>query len=111
MAAFRFAAADTSGKEQSGVLEADSARVARQLLRGYVQLGGDPRFLALALASGVPFNGMFLYVLSAPVFLGTHLGLGQWQFTLMTFAMMQVGGLSGASWAARLKRNLAPFNK
>ena len=30
----------------------------------------------LALASGIPFNGMFLYVLSAPVFLGEHLGLG-----------------------------------
>ena len=33
----------------------------------------SPRFLMLALASGIPFNGMFLYVLSAPVFLGEHL--------------------------------------
>ena len=32
--------------------------------------GSDPRFLMLALASGIPFNGMFLYVLSSPVFLG-----------------------------------------
>ena len=32
-------------------------------------LGSSPKFLLLALASGVPFNGMFLYVLSAPAFL------------------------------------------
>ncbi|MEO7128520.1 MAG: Bcr/CflA family efflux MFS transporter, partial [Rhodoferax sp.] len=44
----------------------------RHLMRGYWQLGSSPSFLLLALASGVPFNGMFLYVLAAPVFLGTH---------------------------------------
>ena len=50
-----------------------SRSTSRNLLRGYWQLGGNPRFLTLALASGIPFNGMFLYVLSAPVFLGEHL--------------------------------------
>ena len=42
----------------------------RNLMQGYWQLGSSPRFLLLALASGVPFNGMFLYVLAAPEFLG-----------------------------------------
>ena len=50
------------------------------LLQGYWQLGLDPRFLLLALASSVPFNAMFLYVLSAPAFLGDILGLLPTQF-------------------------------
>ena len=31
----------------------------KHLMRGYWQLGSNPRFLLLALASGIPFNGMF----------------------------------------------------
>jgi general secretion pathway protein F len=44
MTAFRYAAADDAGKEQSGVIEADSARLARQLLRsrGLVPLIVEP---------------------------------------------------------------------
>jgi general secretion pathway protein F len=55
LAAFRFAAADVSGKEQTGVLEADSARVARQLLRGrgLIPLSVEPVFDEAATATGV----------------------------------------------------------
>ena len=66
----------------------------RNLLAGYWQLGADPRFLLLALASGVPFNGVFLYVLSAPVFLGEHLHLllivtsFLWIFFIMIFDLI-----------------------
>ncbi len=68
----------------------------RHLMRGYWQLGGDPRFLALALASGVPFNGMFLYVLSAPTFLGEHLHLPPGQF--FWFFWLAIGGIMAGAW-------------
>jgi DHA1 family bicyclomycin/chloramphenicol resistance-like MFS transporter len=51
------------------------------LMQGYWELCSNPRFLLLALASGIPFNGMFLYVLCAPEFLGTHMGLAPTQFS------------------------------
>ena len=35
------------------------------LMRAYAELLRNPRFVMLVLASGVPFNGMFLYVLSS----------------------------------------------
>ncbi|MBX3603865.1 MAG: multidrug effflux MFS transporter [Piscinibacter sp.] len=78
----------------------------RHLLRGYWQLGANPRFLMLALASGIPFNGMFLYVLSAPVFLGEllHLSPGQffWFFCL-TIAGIMAGSFLSGRLAGRIK--------
>ncbi len=71
---------------------------ARHLMRGYWDLCSDPRFLLLALASGVPFNGMFLYVLSAPAFLGDHLGLAPTQF--FWFFLLTIGGIMAGAWAS-----------
>jgi len=79
----------------------------RHLMRGYRDLCSDPRFLLLALASGVPFNGMFLYVLSAPAFLGDHLGLAPTQF--FWFFLMTIGGImAGARSSGRMAGNVAP---
>lgn len=79
----------------------------KNLLSGYWQLSSDPRFILLALASGVPFNGVFLYVLSAPVFLGEHLGLEPQQF--FWFFMLTIGGImGGATLSGRLAGRIAP---
>jgi DHA1 family bicyclomycin/chloramphenicol resistance-like MFS transporter len=61
----------------------------------------------LALASGIPFNGMFLYVLSAPVFLGDILGLAPQQF--FWFFLLNIGGImAGAMVSGRLAGKIAP---
>ncbi|HWP12717.1 MAG TPA: multidrug effflux MFS transporter [Ramlibacter sp.] len=79
----------------------------RNLMRGYWELGANPRFLLLALASGVPFNGMFLYVLAAPAFLGEHLGLTPTQF--FWFFLLTITGIMGGAWASgRLAGRIAP---
>lgn len=66
------------------------------LLRGYAQMVLSPRFVLLALASGVPFNGMFLYVLSAPAFLGEHLRLAPDEF--FWFFVLNIGGIMAGAW-------------
>ncbi len=77
------------------------------LMRGYWQLGSNPRFLLLALASGVPFNGMFLYVLAAPAFLGDHLGLAPTQF--FWFFVLTIGGIMLGAWVSgRMAGRVAP---
>jgi DHA1 family bicyclomycin/chloramphenicol resistance-like MFS transporter len=79
----------------------------RNLMRGYRQLGSNTRFLALALASGVPFNGMFLYVLSAPVFLGEYLKLAPQHFFWL-FILIILGIMSGAFLSGRLAGRITP---
>ena len=80
---------------------------ARHLLAGYWQMVKSPRFMALVVASGVPFNGMFLYVLSAPVFLGDHLHLGPTQF--FWFFCLTIGGIMAGAWVSgRLAGRIEP---
>lgn len=68
------------------------------LLRGYRELGSNDRFWLLALASGVPFNGMFLYVLSAPAFLGEHLRLAPTEF--FWFFLATIAGIVAGAWTS-----------
>ena len=79
----------------------------RNLMRGYWEMGSSARFMMLALASGIPFNGMFLYVLSAPVFLGEHLHLAPGQF--FWFFMITIAGIMGGAWlSGRLAGRIKP---
>ena len=79
----------------------------KNLMAGYWQLGSDPRFLLLALASGIPFNGMFLYILSAPVFLGEHLQLAPQQF-FWCFLITIGGIMGGAMVSGRMAGKITP---
>ncbi len=79
----------------------------RNLMRGYAQLGLSARFWLLALASAVPFNGMFLYLLSSPTFLGEVLGLAPTQF--FWFFVVTVAGVMSGAWASgRLAGKITP---
>ena len=63
--------------------------------------------VCVVLASGIPFNGMFLYVLAAPVFLGEHLQLAPTQF--FWFFVCTIGGIMGGAWlSGRLAGRIKP---
>ncbi|GAA4428016.1 multidrug effflux MFS transporter [Acidovorax lacteus] len=82
----------------------------RNLMQGYWALGSSARFVLLALASGVPFNGMFLYVLAAPAFLGEHLALGPTQF--FWFFVLTISGIMGGAWlSGRLAGRIRPYQQ
>ena len=79
------------------------------LIKGYREVGIDSRFLLLSLAVGFNFNGFFLYIVSAPVFLGQHLGLGPQQYAWL-FAPCIAGIMIGAHLSGRAAgRSPAPL--
>jgi DHA1 family bicyclomycin/chloramphenicol resistance-like MFS transporter len=67
------------------------------LWRGYQAVGINRRFLLLSLAAGFNFNAFFLYVVSAPAFLGEHLKLGPEQY-----AWLFIPSISGIMMGARI---------
>ncbi|HET9576598.1 MAG TPA: multidrug effflux MFS transporter [Usitatibacter sp.] len=76
------------------------------LLKGYEEVGINGRFLLLSLAAGFNFNAFFLYIVSAPVFLGEHLRLGPQQFAWLfipSIAGIMVGAQLSGRAAGRLK--------
>ena len=77
------------------------------LLRAYAELLRNPRFALLVLASGVPFNGLFLYVLASPEWLGSLLGLAPTQF-FWFFVPVVIGIMSGAFVSGRLAGRMPP---
>jgi DHA1 family bicyclomycin/chloramphenicol resistance-like MFS transporter len=80
---------------------------AKALLRGYTEVGASRPFLLLSLAVGFNFNAFFLYILSAPVFLSTHLGLGPSEYSWLfipSIAGILVGSQLSGRAAGKLSR-------
>jgi DHA1 family bicyclomycin/chloramphenicol resistance-like MFS transporter len=77
------------------------------LLKGYEEVGINVRFLLLSLAAGFNFNAFFLYIVSAPAFLGTHLGLGPQQYAWL-FVPCIVGIMLGAQLSGRAAGRSSP---
>lgn len=68
---------------------------AANLMRGYREVGLNARFVLLAFASGIPFNGFFVYILSAPAYLSEAMGLAPTDF--FWFFIATVSGIMGGA--------------
>ena len=79
----------------------------RRLWHSYRAVLANRHFLRLALALGLNFNGMFLYVLSAPALLIDHLGLSPQQFAWL-FVPCVAGMMCGSFLSGRLAGRRSP---
>lgn len=75
--------------------------------RSYWKVMTSPPFLLACAALSLNFAGFFIYVLSAPVFLMTHLGLPETGFFWL-FAPVTCGLIGGAWLSGRLAGRLTP---
>lgn len=75
--------------------------------RAYVRVFSSAAFVLLAAAVALNFNGFFLYVMSAPVFLMTHLGLGPGDFAWM-FVPAVVGLILGSMVSGKVAGRWSP---
>lgn len=75
--------------------------------RAYARVLGSGAFLLLAGAVALNFNGFFLYVLSAPVFLMDHLKLGAQEFGWL-FMPAVAGMMSGSALSGRVAEHWRP---
>ncbi|MFC5509980.1 multidrug effflux MFS transporter [Massilia jejuensis] len=73
---------------------------ARALAAGYAELLRDRAFMVWACAYALMFGAFFVYVLSAPVFLMQHLGLGEADF-IWLFGPATAGLIGGSALAGR----------
>lgn len=68
------------------------------LVRAYGSVFSSMAFVLAALAVALNFNGFFLYVVSAPVFVIEHLGLGPLDFPWLF--VPAVSGMMGGAWVS-----------
>lgn len=77
------------------------------LWAGYRSVFGNLAFMRLSIALACVFNGMFIYVLSAPTFLMTHLHLSAQDFAWL-FVPMVAGLMAGSFISGRLAGKRTP---
>jgi DHA1 family bicyclomycin/chloramphenicol resistance-like MFS transporter len=78
----------------------------RHLLRDYIGIARNPRFLRLAAAGSLSFGGLFLYIASAPAFVMDLLHLDEQQFAwlfLPTIGGMVLGAFLSGRAAGRIE--------
>lgn len=78
------------------------------LAKSYLRVLTHPQFLVLCLTLTVAFAGLFLYVLSAPVFLMQHLHLSETGF-IWLFGPMTTGIMLGNAISARMAGVIPPM--